>query len=210
MRFPASSPQKSPARLTRKTATPRRAWPRRACIAGRASQCVASQCVASQINSLSRQKHSGRNKPRLSRLLRKSRRSADRFHRNAVLPPPIGSSSELQPRRQKGRAARENKGRRSPIRRENRMQSFRKRLLDDSPPSFFLQRLICQGFTPASALAGRNSQAKKRRQSVLCAGHPMSRRTDPCGGSAHPAALAEAPKSDSEPSPKFADAASVF
>ena len=137
MRFPASSPQKSPARLTRKTATPRRAWPRRACIAGRASQCVASQCVASQINSLSRQKHSGRNKPRLSRLLRKSRRSADRFHRNAVLPPPIGSSSELQPRRQKGRAARENKGRRSPIRRENRMQSFRKRLLDDSPPSFF-------------------------------------------------------------------------
>lgn len=178
--------------------------------AGRASQCVASQCVASQINSLSRQKHSGRNKPRLSRLLRKSRRSADRFHRNAVLFPQIGSSSELQPRRQKGRAARENKGRRSPIRRVSRIQSLRKRLLGQQSAVVFLQRLICQGFTPASALAGRNSQAKKRRQSTLCAGHPMSRPTGPHGGSAHPAALAETPNPDCEPSPKFADAASVF
>lgn len=122
---------------------------------------MASQCVASQINSLSRQKHSGTNKPRLSRLLRKSRRSADRFHRNAVLFPQIGSSSELQPRRKKGRAARENKGRRSPIRRVSRMQSLRKMTFGQQSAAVFLQRLICQGFTPASALAGRNSQAKK-------------------------------------------------
>ena len=119
------------------------------------------------------------------------------------LSPPIGSSSELQPRRK-------NKGRRPPIRRESRMQSLKKRLLGQQSAAVFLQRLICQGFTPASALAGRNSQAKKRRQSVLCAGHPMSRPTGPHGGSARPAALAETPKSDSEPSPKFADAASVF
>ena len=119
------------------------------------------------------------------------------------LSPPIGSSSELQPRRK-------NKGRRPPIRRESRMQSLKKRLLGQQSAAVFLQRLICQGFTPASALAGRNSQSKKRRQSVLCAGHPMSRPTGPHGGSARPAALAETPKSDSEPSPKFADAASVF
>lgn len=88
----------------------------------------------------------------------------------------------FSPRRQKGRAARESKGRRSPIRRVSRMQSLRKMTFGQQSAVVFLQRLICQGFTPASALAGRNSQAKKRRQSILCAGHPMSRRTDLRGG----------------------------
>jgi len=74
-----------------------------------------------------------------------------------------------------------------------------------------LQRFVYSGFTPASALAGRNSQAKKNDgKASFCAGHPMSRPTGPHGGSARPAALAETPTPDSEPSPKFADAASVF
>lgn len=91
-----------------------------------ASQCVASQCVASQINSLSRQKHFGRNKSRLSRLMRKSRRSADRFHRNAVPSPPnrflVRASAPPPKRPRRPRRQRTT----LPIRRESRMQSLRK------------------------------------------------------------------------------------
>lgn len=123
--------------------------------------------MASQINSLSRQKHSGTNKPRLSRLLRKSRRSADRFHRNAVLFPQIGSSSELQPRRKKGRAARENKGRRSPIRRVSRMQSLRKMTFGQQSAAVFCSASSIQASHRHQRSQAGTARQKKRRQSVL-------------------------------------------
>jgi len=82
--------------------------------------------------------------------------------------------------------------------------------LDNNPPPFFCSASFVKASHRHQRSQAGTARQKKRRQSVLCAGHPMSRPTGPHGGSAHPAALAETPKSDSEPSPKFADAASVF